>query len=401
MSFAYVARQPIYTRARTVHAYELLYRAGDLDRADVVDGDQATATVLVNALAEIGLTNLVGDRPAYVNLTEGFLDPSLLALLPPERIVFEILEDIEVTDDVVRAVATVSAQGYRVALDDFEYTPAHDPLLRLADVVKFDVRALGLERLAEQVALVRPFDVELLAEKVETAEEFTTCLELGFHYFQGYYFGRPALVRQQTIPTNKLAMLRLLGQLQQPDIGMGELAAIIGQDVSLSYKILRFLNSAYVPLSRPIESVHQGVVLMGLTTVQRWAMLLVVAGSGDKPTELMVTAMVRGRFCEQLARIGHGAEPEAAFTVGLFSVLDALLDAPMDEVLGELTLGDEIEAALLHHEGPLGHLLAGVQSFESGDWAAVDALGLAPRVLQDKYVEALQWASDALARVAG
>ena len=399
MSYVYVARQPIYTSKLDVFAYELLYRSGDENAARFTDGDQATSAVISNSLTEIGLENLVGNRPAFINLTRGFLTGDLLVPLPNDRVVFEVLEDVMVDDEVLAAVKALSRQGYTIALDDFVWSPEKAPLVRLADIVKLDVMALGCDGIAEHVAVLEPFGVQLLAEKVETAEEFELCKSLGISYFQGYHFSKPAIVRQRQVPPNKMAMIQLLGELQHPDVTMQSLEEMISRDVALSYKILRYINSAYVNLPQPIESIHRGIVYMGLSTIRRWATLLVLARAEDKPTELMVTAMVRAKMCETLAASDGSATPDASFTAGLFSVLDALLDLPMDEVVAQLALGPEIERALMDRHGPVGEILACTLAYERGDWAAARCNTLPPESVADAYLIAVNWTNEALGAV--
>lgn len=396
MSFVYIARQPIYTARLDVYAYELLYRAGDVTEADVSDGDAATAAVLLTALTEIGLSNLVGDRPAFVNMTRAFLVEDLHLLIDRDCVVLEILEDVVVDDAMVAGVAALAAQGYRIALDDFVHDPSYDALLRVADIVKLDVQAHDAVALREQVELLGSYDVELLAEKVETAEEFERCRALGFRYFQGYWLSRPAIVRGRELSANKVAMVQLLAEMQRPDADVARLAAIISRDVALSYKVLRFVNSAYLNLANPIESVHHGIVLLGLDTVRRWANLLVMARAEDKPRELMTVALARGRACERLALVVGGIAADGAFTVGLFSVLDALLDVPMDEVLHDLPLDPDVEAALLYRAGPLGRILECVCRYETGAWAQATHESVSAVDLRDAYVESLTWSAATL-----
>lgn len=241
---------------------------------------------------------------------------------------------------------------------------------------------------------LRGYNVRLLAEKVETHDDLAFCRELGFDYYQGYFFCKPDLVRERRIPGNRLAVLLLLAKLQDPETDFSELEALIAQDVSLSYKVLRLINSAFYARPTKVESIRQALILLGTRLVATWVTLIAMASVEDKPTELMTTAMVRGRMCEMLARAQRVPNKDMYFTAGLFSVLDALLDAPMAEVLERLPLSDELEQALLDGTGPLGATLQAVLAYERAEWDAIDLPGVEPHVLAAAYLDAIAWAHD-------
>jgi EAL and modified HD-GYP domain-containing signal transduction protein len=390
----FVGRQPIYTQQLDVFAYELLFRSGDMQHAAVTDGNQATAQVLVNTFLELGLDTLVGSKRAFVNLTRDFLLRDYALVFPADRVVLEVLEDVAVDDDVLAALRNLSAQGYIIALDDFFYQEHLRPLVELADIIKIDVLASGRTTVAEQVKLLRHYDVQLLAEKVETQEDFTYYKTLGFEYFQGYFFCRPDVVKGQRSPTNRLVILELLAKLQSPGITFRALEAFISRDVSLSYKVLRAANTAIYTRARKVESIHQALQLVGLTTMTNIVSLFLLANIDDKPHELLVTAMVRAKMCEQLAKLMQQHNSATFFTVGLLSVLDAFVDRPMPDILLTLPLADEIVEALLAHEGMLGAALRCVLAYERGDWETVQNLGCPRDLLVKTYLEALRWATE-------
>src|SRR5262244_1494198 len=253
----FVGRQPIYTPQLDVFAYELLFRRGEMQHADVTDGNQATAHVLVNTFLELGLDTLVGSKRAFVNLTRDFLLQDYSLVFPADRVALEVLEDVAVDTDLLEALRNLSAQGYTIALDDFFYQEHLRPLVELADIIKIDVLASGRTTVAEQVELLRQYDVQLLAEKVETQDDFTYYNTLGFEYFQGYFFCRPDVVKGQRLPTNRLIILELLAKLQNPGTTFRELEALISRDVSLSYKVLRAANAAMFTRARKVESIQQ------------------------------------------------------------------------------------------------------------------------------------------------
>ncbi len=386
-----VGRQAIFDRALQVIGYELLYRDSQMNAATFSDGDAVTARVMLNTFLEIGLEQIVGPHLAFINLTTKFLRDNLLNDLPKNRVVLEVLENIPMDDEVLQAMTRLSGEGYTLALDDFVYQEELRPMVERAKMIKLDVMALGPDRLNADVATLRQFPVKLLAEKVETQEEFELCKELGFDYFQGYFFCKPKIVEGKRIPPNHIAILSLLAKLQNPETEMKEVEEIIKQDVSLSYKVLRFVNSAYFSLPKKIDSIGQAACLVGLARLKTWGTLLVMAGLDEKPVELLLTALVRAKMCEEIAMALDESDGDEFFTVGLFSVLDALLDKPISEVLSLVTLSDAVHAALVERKGRLGDVLNGVLAYEQGDWDGVQPLGVDLPTLQKMYFESLAW----------
>ncbi len=392
MSDIYIGRQPIYDRGLSVYAYELLFRSDTRNAADVIDGDEATSSVIVNTFMEIGLDNIVGDRLAFINLTRAFFTEEYAVSLPKERVVLEVLEDIEADRDVISGVKKLAEQGYRIALDDFIFNETLKPLIELADIIKIDVMELGQEDVCRHVEQLRQYPVRLLAEKVETQQDFDYCNNLGFDYFQGYFFSQPKIIRGQRLPNNRLAILRLLARLQDPAITARDVEDLTVQDVAFSYRILKYVNSAAFALPRKVESIHQAVIYVGLQLIKHWATLLAMSQVDDKPRELMVTALVRGKMAELLAKELKQPQPESFFTVGLFSALDALMDNSMEEILTQLPLADHISAALLERTGIHGQVLDCVLAYERGEWQEVQCNILSIKEIRGCYLEALSWA---------
>lgn len=391
----FVGRQPIYTRQLDVFAYELLFRSGEVQQASFMDGNQATAHVLVTTFLEIGLDAVVGPHVgAFVNFTRDLLLHDYSLVLPPGRVVFEVLENVPVDVDLLEMLRRLAAQGYTIALDDFLYHDHLQPLVELADIVKLDVLATDRATLAAHVQLLRQYDVQLLAEKVETQEDFAYCKDLGFTYFQGYFLCRPDLVKGQRSPTSRLTLLTLLAKLHDPQVEFGELEALISRDASLSYKVLRMANAACYAQLQKIDSIHQALVRLGLTFLTTIVSLVCLANIDDKPHELLIIAMVRAKMCERLAQLTQQGNRASLFTVGLFSVLDALLDRPMSEILQALPLAEDLTQALLHHQGVLGATLHCVLAYERGQWDEVITCGMQHQVLVSAYLEAIAWANE-------
>ncbi len=394
MPHLFLARQPIYDRKLDVYAYELLYRAADEANAPAGIGDQATYTVLMNALTEIGLDDLVGPHYAFINLTRGFVVGDNPLPFSGNKIVVEVLEDIAADAEVIAGVKRLLAQGYMVALDDFIYDESLRELVELADLIKIDIMALDRTQLHEHVELLKKFDVKLLAEKVETQEEYELCKELGFDYFQGYFFCKPKILTRKRVPANQLAVMQLLSKLQDTEVDIEALGEVIGHDVSMSYRLLRYVNSAAFSLPKKVESLRHAVVFMGLKAVKEMVMVLVMSGANDKPHELLVTSLVRAKMCELMADSCSPANKEGCFVVGLFSVLDALLDMDMTELLKSLSLSDEISQALLQREGVAGEVLAAVIAYEQGQWDLPVMEKFEKEHLNQSYFAALSWAGD-------
>lgn len=392
MPDVFVGRQPIFDRALDVVAYELLFRSSDTNWADITDGEYATSQVVHDAFMEIGLESLVGSKRAFINLTRDFILQDYTAVFPTDRVVLEVLENIVIDAELIEAIRALSRQGYTIALDDFVFDENLHPLVEVADIVKVDVLALARPALRQNVARLRQYDVKLLAEKVETRDELAYCQELGFDYFQGYFLCEPDIVKGQRSPANRLAVLRLLAKLQEAETTLAQLEAIIRQDVSLSFKLLRLVN-ADPSLPHQIESIHQALLHLGTKFITAWASLIMLADIGDKPHELMVTALIRGKMCELLAGSQHLPDKERFFTVGLFSVLDAMLDSPMADIVASLPLTEDVAQALLTYEGVVGTTLRSVLAYERNNWEAIHELDLDRWVIGETYVQALVWAS--------
>jgi len=397
MENIFVGRQPIFDRDSKLYAYELLFRDGSRDHAGVVDGDQATSRVIINAFLEIGLDRIVGPHRAFINFTRRFFTDRESLPLPAERVVLEVLEDVPPDAEVLAGLSEYVRDGYRVALDDFVFDESLRPLIELADIIKIDLMALSRGELEEQVRLLRAYDVKLLAEKVETEEEFEYCKQLGFDYFQGYFLCRPNIVQGTQLPPSRLGVLQLLAKLQDPAAEVSDLEEVIGHDVALSYKLLRYLNSAFFALPREVESLRAAVIYLGTQTIQRWASLLLLARLDERPSELMSQSLQRAKMCEMLAKLASRPHADSYFTVGLLSLLDAVMRVPLSKVVEALPLTSEVCDALLRFEGPYGEALASVIAYEQGYFQEAQFSELAPAQMTEAYLEAVSWANEAIA----
>ena len=395
MSDAYIARQPIFDHRMRIFGYEILYREGPRPVPHYnLDGDQATSNVLIDMFTYHDLDRLIGGYRAFINLTPTFLyDPSILPL-SRDRLVLEVLEDIAVNSELLEALNKLTHQGYTLALDDFILNDQTRPLLPLADIIKVDIQQVSAEELRSYVAEFRPFGAKLLAEKVETHEELDFCRSLGFHYFQGFFLSRPRVLKARRLPADRIRVLNLLRRLQDPDLNFDELAELVAEDVYLSYRLLRLINSAYFPIRRKVESIQRAVVYLGLNGVRTWATWIALAGIHDKPSELKVVALARARMCALLCDALGGSHRDRYFTVGLFSAVDALLDLPMAKALEPLPLAEDVRDAILDHRGHLGRALEATLGYEQGDWEKADQLALPAARVKEIYLDSLEWARD-------
>jgi c-di-GMP-related signal transduction protein len=345
----YVARQAIFDRARRVHGYELLFRAnGVQNEFDGSDPTSATAEVLANSLLAIGLENLVGEKLAFVNFNRELLLKQWHSLLPKKGAVIEILETVEPDAEVIAACNKLREQGYQIALDDFVLCDRYEALLRIANLVKIEIRSLSESQHQALVQSYHARGLKMLAEKVETYEEFAWAREIGYDYFQGFFFARPAMVRAKLIPVVQSNCLRLLWEAMRPELDLAGLNRIVAADVALSFKLLRYVNSALFALPSKVQSICHALTFLGDADLRRWITLAMLPRLAENKTaELVTHFLVRARFCE--AAIVLTGEPlaEHAFLMGLFSLLDALVDRPLEELLVAVGLAPPIMAALL------------------------------------------------------
>jgi EAL and modified HD-GYP domain-containing signal transduction protein len=392
-----VSRQPIFRGNMTELGYELLFRDSDEDRASFSDGDQATARVLANTFLDIGLDEMVGNSLAFINFDRNLLLGNYCECLPRERVVLEVLETVKPEPGLLKRLKDLRGKGYRIALDDFLCTDASSPLLETATFIKFEIPKDDWPSLQRSVAVVKKYPIQLIAEKVETREQFQACQALGFDYFQGHFFCRPQLVEGQRMPVSRLATIRLITKLNDPEVGVKELEQTISQDVSLSYKLLRYINSAMYSFQRTVSSIGHAITLIGQNNIRIWASLILLSNFEDKSRAIIVTGAVRGRMCEHLAKALDMKNPEKFFLGGLLSVLDAVLDKPMEQILPSLPLEREIIDGLLYQKGNIGAVLRCVLEYERRNWSAANSsLGLDEKTIREAYRKAVGWSLSTL-----
>ncbi len=371
----FIGRQPIYDRHLRLYAHELLFRGSWENQASFDAPDQATCKLLIHSMLDIGLDRIAGDRPVFVNLPQEVILSGVARVLPPTRCVLEILESVRFTPEVLDALADLKSRGYQLALDDFIYSNqpagAQDAALDLADYVKLDVQGLSGDELKEQLTVVRKHSVAVVAEKIETLNEFRLCRDLGFDHFQGYFLSRPEILPGKSQYVDILAMTLLLQRCLDPLADVATVTRLVAQNASLSYRLLQAANSALHARRAEISTVKEAVLFLGIGFVSKIASLFLLSGLGDKPSFALVLALQRACMCELL---GNGeAERNQLYMIGLLSALDFLLDQPIEIIVEPLPIASEVKAAILDRKGSMGTVLANVLAYETNNWKTPDA----------------------------
>lgn len=402
-----LARQPILDSSLNIVGYELLCRPIPEDTLvwQLSHGDSATSEVMISAFNDLGIEEVTGGLPAFINFTEHWLHNP--PILPAANMVAEVLEHILPSEENLKALKKLHSLGYRVALDDYQGEPIHEPLLPLVDIIKVDIRRLqSLEELPGLVSRSQREGLTWLAEKVETQEEYQICRDAGCTLFQGYFFSHPANVYGKRLPDNLLAVLQLLRVLNDPEADFEEITSILQSDPQLSYKLLRIINSAAVGCARLVTSIHRAAVIAGINRLRAWANLISLGRLNEKPPVLREQAVVRAYLSKSLTFNWPDLDEDTAFTIGLFSLLDAFLDIPMGELCQRLNLPAHLTQALTTHEGDYGFILKTVVAMEQADWDHIDwhvlaGMSITPADLELLYLKALQTTRELLRSEAG
>jgi c-di-GMP phosphodiesterase len=387
-----VGRQPIFNAKTEVVGYEILYRSPQYPyEANFPDGDIATGEVILNSFSEIGLDKLVGKNIAFFNLTENYILGKYPIPFPPQQVALEILETCTITNSLISSLKVFTKQGYSFVLDDVDRINDFEPLLDLVKIVKIDLTKVDKQHLPRMVDRLKQKKIIPLAEKVETIEEYSLCRQIGFDLFQGYYLCKPNVIRRRRIDSSRMVILSTLSEMQNPMVCFKVLEKFISQDITLSYKLLRLTNSIYISPVTTIKSIEQAISMIGINNLRGWLVLILMSSIQDKPHELTSIALVRGRFCELLAKAKGKQKTEEYFMVGFLSVMDALMDQPLDIIITQMKLSKEIVDALLYRTGTAGEILNLVIAYEHGDLERIMNLGLSASLILDMYIESLRW----------
>ncbi len=394
----FVARQPIFNKNKKVVAYELLFRDSLNNYFPQIEASQASSRVLSSSFASIGIDNVSYNRPVFVNFNKELILRGIPFIFPKEKLVVEILEDVDVDDELLEAVKNLRSKNYRIALDDFFYKSNIEALIKLAHIIKIDFRADQGHVLDNLVKSLCQYNKILLAEKVETYEEFENAKKKGFSMFQGYFFSKPEILVSTEISPQKVNIMLAIAQLSNENSNFGDVEEFIKRDPGISYKLLKYINSAFFSRPTEIKSIRHALNLLGEKEIRSFLMMLLLADLGaEKPEELIQTSVVMAKFCELLGKdLGSKVDENELFTVGLFSMLDAIMDRPMELAIKGLPLSERIVKALLGEEDLYTDVLRLVKAYMRGDWNEVEAkrrlLNLESSLFPEAYFHALKWA---------
>jgi EAL and modified HD-GYP domain-containing signal transduction protein len=397
---AYVGRQAIFDRRLNVVGYELLYRDSEENRAQFDNVTQASATTMLNAFVELGLDSLVGQVPAYVNMPADFLLGHYPIPLPPERTVIEVLEDVPVTTALLESLRELRTRGFKIALDDFLLTDETRPLLALAHIIKINVLNVSREDIAAQYTELKSTGAIMLAEKISTHDELVFVRNLGFYYFQGYFLEMPSVTRTTRMPHDRARLLRLLAALYDQKLNLRSIEGLVASEVGLGVRLLKLASSAALARGgMPIGSLQQAMARLGVQQVAALIILILASGFDDKPLELARQVLIRARMCELLARTAT-VPPDEMFTAGLLSLLDAILDRPLPEILEQIPLTALVREALL--EGGTSRparIIETVRHQNRGDMVALSAAGFSAQAVFMAWYDAVRWSDDIISRI--
>lgn len=392
-----IARQPIFNRTQEVYAYELLYRSTRAhDRAEVQDGDQATSSVIIDALTNIGLETVTTNKPAFINFTENMILNDYATLFPQQSIVIEILEDVTPSDALIRRCTELRNAGYILALDDFVFTERHLALIQQAHIIKMDFMLSDQAQLQNIVRSFSPRGIKFLAEKVETHEDFQKALSWGYEYFQGYFFSKPTLLRSSELAPMRLSMMRLMSASSKSDFEFAEMARGVMQDMGLMVKFLKLLNFVIPSANKGgIATVRQGLVLLGINSFRKWLYLMAMKDfAQDLPDEMTRMALICARFCELYGQL-LGFDSDECFMIGLFALGETVMNMSMEDILRDLAISEQAKATLINRQGPLAQVLNLCLIYMEGDFEQVETMiegeVFSMEAIAGIYIEAMRW----------
>lgn len=398
--YFYAARQPILNTEKELFAYELLFRDGVDNVFPDIDEDEATSRIIEGTQINVGIEEFTDHKPAFINFTLDTILKRYPTMMSPESVVVEILETVQPGKRLLAAVQELKSRGYTIALDDYEHKPVWKHFFPHIDIIKFDLRAMPLAEIASIVNELKEFpNIDLLAEKVETQEEFEQCKAMGFKYFQGYFFSKPELVKAKSLSPAQMTLAELLYETSNKNIDLPKITQIFERDVNLSYKLLRYSNSAAFKRRAEISNIKQALVVLGQHELKKFLSLLFTAQvNNSKPDELLKMAMVRARFCELLATEDGNEDSSKAFLAGMMSLIDAILDESIEKILEQLPLSVEIKEALTENQGRLADFLNLATAYERGNWQQESeyekCMTFGCSKVPELYADAVNWADD-------
>jgi EAL and modified HD-GYP domain-containing signal transduction protein len=400
MQEGFVGRQPIYKDGVDVFAYELFSHNTELKQAAFANGDTVTAEALLHECVSVGLEAVTGKQPAFVNVSRDFILNNYSWFLPKDGVFLQLAGDVKPDDALLKAASHLKRAGYSIALKDYVYRDETRPLTEIADIVKVNVRSGDRDQLAKQIDKFRSAGVKVLAQGVESHGDYQAARALGSDYFEGYFFCQPNPTENKLIPHNRLSTLQVLAAIQTPEVTLEQLERALGQNIAMSHQILRYVNTPMNPSPRKVDSIRHAISLVGTNLIRQWASVVWVKSIEDKPRELMVMAAIRAHMCQQLGLAMGSEKGDQFFTAGLLSLLDALMDRPMDLILGQLPLIDPVKEALLNRTGAMGEAIRCVEAYERCDWAQTRCGNLSEKTIREAYLSGVIWCRTALNEIA-
>ncbi|WP_027359931.1 EAL and HDOD domain-containing protein [Desulforegula conservatrix] len=400
---AYLARQPIFDKTKSIYAYELLFRGGMDNFMPAVDGDHASSKLLSSTFYTIGLEAITSGKKAFINFTQKLIEQKIPLVFPHEITVVEILENVLPTKEIIQAVNEIKEKGYLLALDDFVFLPELMPLIKMADIIKIDFRLTPKDEILKLLDEFKKRDIHVLflAEKIETNEEFKDAVEMGFSYFQGYFFCKPEIIKGREISTSQITLLQIMAEVSNEKFDFTKAESLIERDINLSFKLLKYINSAYFKGKREISKIKDAILMLGADELRRFISLIAMSQlNSSKPDALIFTSAFRAKFCDLVAHhVAEGGDYGSEFfTVGMFSLIDAILDQTMGKIMEQLPLSPVIKDALIKKKGRAGDYLLLCEKYELADWSGVSdisaRLGINDDKLPDIYLEACRWSSE-------
>lgn len=382
---------------QSVYGYELLYRDFSEEKKDNVNGDSATSQVLINSFSTIGIENITQKKKAFINFTKQLLIKEIPTIFDKEIIIVEILENIEVTKQLIKVCKKLKKAGYIIALDDFVFDESYSPLFRLVDIIKVDFLYSDKSQRSKTEKIASKYDITLLAEKIETREEFVRAQKLGYTYFQGYFFKKPEIFEGDEIPVYPNNYLMVLEELNKDEPDIDKVAEIVKRDMSLSYKLLKLINSAAFGLRSKIQSIKQALVILGIEEMKKWINLIVIKKiSEDEPKEIMRTSLIRAKTAEKLGnQLNKEVNISELFMMGLFSLLDTLMHRSLNDLMQELPISKKVKDAIVGKKGIYRDILQLIISYEEGRWNMVDLyckkLEIGKEFIASSFVTSIKW----------
>ena len=394
----FLARQPIFNKNMDVYGYELLYRNNNVKNlCQFFDAKEASLEVIAASFVVIGLTKLTGGKKAFINFTEDLLQEEFATILPKEDLIIEVLEDVEPTKENVEACHNLVKAGYKIALDDFEYKAAYNDLINISSIIKVDFINSSRAACKELINKYKNSKILFLAEKIETQEDFECALAMGYSLFQGYHFCKPVILSAKKVEPFKINAIELIKLVNEDVPNFKEIAKVIENDVSLSFNLLKLVNSLAFSRGTKIKSILQAVSLLGEKEIRKWITLVAIEKiSSDKTKELLRLSIIRAKFCELLChKFSLGNRKAELFLLGLFSLMDAMMDVPKEDVFLELPISEELKEALIKQTGIFSDCYKIMIAYERANWGLVAQIAvkykLAEAEIATAYYESVKW----------